>query len=100
MGQFLDHDLTLTPEPELDHESCCTGDALNAQFREKCFPIVVPDADTTFRSSSAGDSSGLLTMQIHYTHFVLNAAYTVWRHESHDHNVSAYGTQTSLQLCG
>ena len=52
MGQFLDHDLALTPEPEVDHEECCTNEAEHGIFDEKCFPIVVPPSDTKFRKDS------------------------------------------------
>ncbi len=41
-GQFLDHDLTLTPETE--EEGCCTADG----FRRDCFPIHFPSGDPVF----------------------------------------------------
>ena len=52
MGQFLDHDLALTPEPEQDVEQCCRSEAKLGIFAEKCFPIVVPPSDTILRSDS------------------------------------------------
>ena len=42
MGQFLDHDITLTPET---HHECCNGDT-----SEDCFPINIP-ADDYFYSN-------------------------------------------------
>ena len=35
MGQFVDHDITLTPEHKLEH--CCTTEA----GQEGCFPVGV-----------------------------------------------------------
>ena len=61
MGQLIDHDLVLTPEPELNHEQCCTHDAEQGIFEDKCFPIVVPPSDTTFRRSSGSLNSELMT---------------------------------------
>ena len=43
-GQFLDHDITLTPEDEV--HGCCTEDA--ASGVPGCFPILIPEADPTF----------------------------------------------------
>ena len=52
MGQFLDHDLALTPEPEREVGECCRNEAKHGIFDEKCFPIVVPPSDTILRSDS------------------------------------------------
>ena len=52
MGQLIDHDLALTPESEVEPGECCTQDAEQGIFEGKCFPIVVPPSDTTFRQSS------------------------------------------------
>ena len=52
-GQFLDHDLTLTPEGEIEeHGECCTGAALRGDFEEPCFPVVLPRSDTFFQQVS------------------------------------------------
>ena len=45
-GQFLDHDLTLTPEKDVT--GCCTEEALNGVFAPDCFPILFEDSDPTF----------------------------------------------------
>ena len=45
-GQFVDHDLTLTPESEAD--DCCTEEALSGRFAPGCFPILFADSDSTF----------------------------------------------------
>ncbi len=42
--QFLDHDVTLTPESEFDADDCCTD-----SDQENCFPIELP-ADDPFYS--------------------------------------------------
>ncbi len=47
MGQFLDHDLTLSPEREIENVECCTG-AKQGNFHEGCIPIVSPCNDRTF----------------------------------------------------
>ena len=52
MGQFIDHDLALTPEPEFDEEKCCTEEAKKGEFIDKCFPIVVPKKDIIFNNTS------------------------------------------------
>ena len=46
-GQFLDHDITLTPEV-LNRSKCCTEEALDGGFPGRCFPIAVPCEDPTF----------------------------------------------------
>jgi peroxidase len=46
-GQFLDHDITLTPESE-ETESCCTAAAIRGTFAGECFPINFPCGDPTF----------------------------------------------------
>lgn len=59
-GQFLDHDLTLTPEGEIEeHGECCTQEALRGDFEEPCFPIVLPRSDTFFRDVSQTEVSGI-----------------------------------------
>ena len=45
-GQFLDHDITLTPESEA--ENCCTNQGLSGVFATECFPINFPCNDPTF----------------------------------------------------
>ena len=45
-GQFLDHDITLTPESEA--HGCCTDDAITGVFAAECFPINFPCNDPTF----------------------------------------------------
>ena len=44
-GQFLDHDITLTPEDEV--HGCCSEDA--ASGVPGCFPILLPESDPTFK---------------------------------------------------
>ena len=44
-GQFLDHDLDLTPEIEVE-EDCCSEDS--ASEIPGCFPILIQDSDPTF----------------------------------------------------
>ena len=45
-GQFLDHDISLTPEVSLDlgKENCCTDSSLSPE----CFPIEIPLPDPFF----------------------------------------------------
>ena len=43
-GQFLDHDITLTPEEEVT--GCCAEEA--ARGVPGCFPILIPKSDPTF----------------------------------------------------
>jgi len=44
MGQFLDHDITLTPE---DHEENCCGSSISAP-EGNCFPIEIPSDDSFY----------------------------------------------------
>ena len=71
MGQFLDHDITLSPESEVALERCCVSeqDRLSEELQDKCFAVRVPEDDTQFndRSTAAGDrqassNSGVLHM--------------------------------------
>ena len=48
MGQFLDHDITLTPETHA--EECCEHPELD----ENCFPISIPSVDPFYSLRSAG----------------------------------------------
>ncbi len=50
-GQFLDHDLDLGPEPEVECESCI--------FTEICEPIRVPDKDRAFGRDTLQDGDCL-----------------------------------------
>ena len=50
-GQFLDHDLDLSPELEAECESCT--------FTEVCSPIRVPDQDKTFGVGTPNDADCL-----------------------------------------
>ena len=45
-GQFLDHDITLTPESEV--KGCCTNRGLSGVFAADCFPINFPCNDPVF----------------------------------------------------
>ena len=45
-GQFLDHDITLTPESEA--KGCCTNQGLSGVFARDCFPINFACNDPTF----------------------------------------------------
>ena len=45
-GQFLDHDITLTPETHA--EDCCSSDTEN----EDCFPINIPTVDSFYSAYS------------------------------------------------
>ena len=47
-GQFLDHDISLTEEDKVEKLECCTEEATNGVFKNKCFPILIPDSDPTF----------------------------------------------------
>ncbi|XP_067679881.1 peroxidasin-like [Haliotis asinina] len=52
-GQFLDHDLTATPETEA--ESCCSGMSANGVHSDSlsngpCFPIPIPAGDRQFKN--------------------------------------------------
>ena len=47
-GQFLDHDITLTPETHA--EDCCE----HAEDDENCFPINVPSVDPFYSSRLTG----------------------------------------------
>ena len=43
MGQFLDHDITLSPESEVALESCCASmDELSEELQDKCFAVRGP----------------------------------------------------------
>ena len=48
MGQFLDHDITLTPETEV--HDCCEHPDLD----ENCFPIPIPSVDPFYSARSSG----------------------------------------------
>ena len=55
MGQFLDHDTTLTPEAEIALERCCDIEQVKSseELRDKCFAVLVPDNDPFFSAGSA-----------------------------------------------
>ncbi len=46
-SQFLDHDITLTPETHVDGDGCCTDNA-----PEDCFAIHIPDGDPFYSDSA------------------------------------------------
>ena len=54
-GQFLDHDLTLTPECEA--KDCCTEEAQYGRFEPECFPILFADTDPTFGNPNLGQNN-------------------------------------------
>ena len=56
MGQFLDHDITLSPESHVALERCCASmDELSEELQDKCFAVRVPEDDTHFNERSSGD---------------------------------------------
>ena len=56
MGQFLDHDITLSPESHVELERCCASmDELSEELQDKCFAVRVPEDDTHFNERSSGD---------------------------------------------
>ena len=56
MGQFLDHDITLTPEGHPSDE-CCSDEAARGGVPGLCFPIAVPCEDPTFLTPGRGKRS-------------------------------------------
>ena len=54
-GQFLDHDITLTPESEA--KGCCTNRGLSGVFAKDCFPINFPCNDPTFSNLESSTSA-------------------------------------------
>ena len=48
MGQFLDHDITLTPETEA-HECC-----VHPELDSNCFPITIPSVDPFYSTRTSG----------------------------------------------
>ncbi len=46
-GQFLDHDVALSPESNSEGSSCC--ERSNAQHHPACFPILVPEGDPVYQ---------------------------------------------------
>ena len=56
MGQFLDHDITLSPESHVALERCCASmDELSEELQDKCFAVRVPEDDTHFNERSSGE---------------------------------------------
>ena len=56
MGQFLDHDITLSPESHVALERCCASmDELSEELQDKCFAVRVPEDDAHFNDRSSGD---------------------------------------------
>ena len=46
-GQFLDHDITLTPEEDV--HDCCSTDVVT-ELNSQCYPIHVGNQDTFYSS--------------------------------------------------
>ena len=61
-GQFLDHDITLTPESEA--HGCCTDDAIAGVFAADCFPINFPCNDPTF------SNLGCISTLFHFAYYL------------------------------
>ena len=70
-GQFLDHDITLTPETEA--EECCE----HADGDENCFPIQLPSVDPFYASRSSG--------AVHCLEFTRSTAFCEEEEERQDH---------------
>ena len=70
-GQFLDHDITLTPESEA--EECCE----HADGDENCFPIQLPSVDPFYASRSNG--------AVHCLEFTRSTAFCEEEEERQDH---------------
>ena len=50
-GQFMDHDITLTPEEEV--KDCCTTTDVK-KLDTQCYPIHVGNTDSFYFNSTAG----------------------------------------------
>jgi hypothetical protein len=57
-GQFIDHDITLTPESS-EEANCCTNEAKKGIYEGDCFPVCFPSDDPVF--SNMEEKEGVST---------------------------------------
>jgi peroxidase len=60
-GQFLDHDMSLTPEIEFELEECCSGEK-SGKADEGCFSIETPCGDDQFAECESDVCAGFIPL--------------------------------------
>jgi peroxidase len=61
LGQFLDHDISFTPEEEIELEECCQ-DEKTGKAQDGCFSIATPCGDDQFEECASDVCSGFIPL--------------------------------------